>query len=34
MNKKFVAVWTTTKTVKEDCWLMVLNKKRMGVARR
>ena len=28
MNKKFVAVWTTTKTVKEDCWLMVLNKKR------
>lgn len=28
MNKKFVAVWTTTKLEKNDCWLMVLNKKR------
>ena len=28
MDKKFVVVWTTTKLEKNDCWLMVLNKKR------
>ena len=28
MSKKFVVVWTTTKLEKNDCWVMVLNKKR------
>ena len=28
VSNKFVTVWTTTKIEKNECWLMVLNKKR------
>ena len=28
MSKVFVAIWATSKVEENDCWLMVLNKKR------